>query len=189
MSIATERGDGGQTSLLGGQRVSKADPRIEASGAVDELIAALGFARSITPNAEIKDLTKTIQRELFRVGSGLDTPPGGRAEPEVTDAMVTRLTEHVHRIESMEGLLTDWSLPGEDTAAAAYDLARTVCRRTERAAVAVGTAGAIVEPNAVRYLNRLSDLLWLFSRQIEREAGADSRLRQDKDGPRWSRAW
>jgi cob(I)alamin adenosyltransferase len=188
MSIATERGDGGQTSLLGGLRVSKADPRIEASGGIDELISALGFARSIAANAEICNLTKTIQRELFRVGSGLDTPPGGRAEPEVSDAMVDHLTEHVHRIEGMEGLLTDWSLPGEDTAAAAYDIARTVCRRAERAAIGAAGAGAIVEPNALRYLNRLSDLLWLFSRLIEREAGADSRLRQE-GGSRWSRAW
>jgi cob(I)alamin adenosyltransferase len=64
-----------------------------------------------------------------------------------------------------------------------------VCRRAERTAVAAAAAGATVEPNALRYLNRLSDLLWLFSRQIEREAGADSRLRQDSGGSRWSRAW
>ncbi|HEX4998319.1 MAG TPA: cob(I)yrinic acid a,c-diamide adenosyltransferase [Terriglobia bacterium] len=187
MSIVTGLGDQGQTSLIGGDRVSKADARVEATGEVDELIATMGLARSLCENPEVQDLTKSIQRELFRVSSALGAP--GRPETEVTDAMVDALTDHARRIESIEGLLSDWSLPGEDAAAAAYDLARTVCRRTERHAVAMIDSGSPVEPNAVRYLNRLSDLLWLFARQIELEIGANSALRKDPKDRRWSRAW
>jgi cob(I)alamin adenosyltransferase len=187
MSIVTKLGDKGKTSLAGGARVSKADPQIEASGEIDELIAAMGLARSFTSNAETRENVKAIQKELFRVSSALNGVKPD-AQPEVSDAMVDRLTDDAHRIESIEGILADWSLPGEDVAAAAYDLARTVCRRAERRVVALVDAGAAIEPNAVRYLNRLSDLLWLFARQIELEAGADSKLR-DSSGPRWSRAW
>ena len=81
-------------------------------------------------------LTKAIQKELFKVGSAIATPPeGAKKPPEITDAMVDALTGHVHRIEAIEGILADWSIPGEHTEAAAYDVARTVCRRAERLAV------------------------------------------------------
>jgi cob(I)alamin adenosyltransferase len=187
MSIVTGLGDGGKTSLPEGTRVSKTHPQIEAAGDIDELIAALGLARSLTANAEIRELTKSIQRELFRVMSALGAHKPD-AEPEVSDEMVDRLTKEAHRIEAMEGVLADWSLSGEDTAAAAYDVARTVCRRAERRVIALVESGAAIEPNAVRYLNRLSDLLWLFARQIELERGADAKLRQES-GSRWTRAW
>jgi cob(I)alamin adenosyltransferase len=191
MSIATERGDGGQTSLPGGIRVSKAEPRVEVYGTFDELISSLGFARAICLNEQIRELTKSIQRELFKVGSAIATPPESRkGVPEISDDYVQRLTEEVRRIEAIEGLLSDWSLPGADPASAAYDVARTICRRTERATVRLMNDGVSIQPNVLRYLNRLSDLLWLFGRLIEKEQGVDSRLRQDSNGgPRWSRAW
>lgn len=191
MSIATQRGDTGETSLPGGVRVSKSDLRVEAYGTVDELISQLGFARSICGNRDIADLTASIQRALFEVGSAIATPPGGRKPvPEIADSMVEQLTVEVHRIEAIEGILADWSLPGADPASAAYDVARTVCRRAERFAVRLNAEGLSIQPNVVRYLNRLSDLLWLFGRQVEVEQGIDSRLRQDgNSGPRWSRAW
>ncbi len=104
--------------------------------------------------------------------------------------MVEALTAHVTRIEAMEGILSDWSLPGEHAAAAAYDVARTVCRRAERAVVRLGETGVEINPQVVPYLNRLSDLLWLFGRLLELRAGLDTRLRDDgHEGPRWSRAW
>ena len=82
------------------------------------------------------------------------------------------------------------SLPGGDAASAAYDVARTICRRAERDEVRLIGEGISIQPNVLRYLNRLSDLLWLFGRQIEMEQGIDSRLREDPEGgPRWSRAW
>ena len=100
------------------------------------------------------------------------------------------LTDLVHRIESTEGILSDWSLPGAHKESAAYEVARTVCRRAERNAVRLREAGVDVPPEALAYLNRLSDLIWLFGRRIEHAAGVDARLRGDeKDGPRWSKAW
>ena len=120
MSIATKRGDGGQTGLSGGVRVSKADLRVEAYGTVDELNAALGFARSICTNAEISSWTQEIQKTLFRVASALATPPESRkAAPSLTADDVDQLTERVHSIEAKDGILSDWSLPGAHTEAAA----------------------------------------------------------------------
>ncbi|HYG10841.1 MAG TPA: cob(I)yrinic acid a,c-diamide adenosyltransferase [Pyrinomonadaceae bacterium] len=191
MSIATKAGDKGRTGLIGGERVSKADLRVEAYGTIDELTSLMGFARSICDDAEVHDLTKEIQRELFAVSGGVANPLGAQKEPPyVSEAMVETLTAHVNRIESMEGILSDWSLPGEHAAAAAYDVARTVCRRAERAVVRLIESGEEAAPQTVAYLNRLSDLLWLLGRLLELRAGVDARLRDDEHkGARWSRAW
>jgi cob(I)alamin adenosyltransferase len=191
MSIATKRGDGGQTGLPGGIRVSKADPRVECYGTIDELISQIGFARSICADAEVTEALKAIQRDLFKVGSAIGTVPESRKPaPEITDDMIGALDNHVARIENVEGILGDWSLPGELPAASAIDIARTVCRRTERLAVSLAEAGAISNPRILVYLNRLSDVLWLFGRLLEVRANVDSSLRaKDAAGPRWSRAW
>ena len=192
MSIATKHGDKGDTGLIGGARVSKADLRVEAYGTVDELGAALGFARSICEDAEVRGLTKSIQRELFTVAGAVASPAGGAESVTtyVTPEMVEALTAHVTRVEATEGILSDWSLPGEHAAAAAYDVARTVCRRAERAVIRLRETGVEVNPHVVAYLNRLSDLLWLMGRLLELRAGLDTRLRDDgHTGPRWSRAW
>ena len=191
MSIATKAGDKGQTGLIGGERVTKSDPRVEAYGTIDELTAALGFARAICADEEVRELTKEIQRELFAVSGAVANPASTEREPPyVTDAMVEALTAHVTRIEALEGILSDWSLPGEHAAAAAYDIARAICRRAERAVVRLEETGASIPVQTIAYLNRLSDLLWLFSRLLELRAGVDSRLRDDEhEGPRWSRAW
>lgn len=192
MSISTKRGDGGQTGLAGGVRVSKSYIRVEAYGTVDELNASLGLARSFCQDEELRKKTFAIQKELFRVGSALATPPESRkAQVPVTQEMVEALTEQVHAIESIEGMLSDWSISGEHTAAAAYDVSRTVCRRAERNIVRLVEAGEAVEPTVLAYLNRLSDLLWLFGRKLEFDAGVNASLRtaNDKPGARWSRAW
>ena len=191
MSIATKRGDGGETGLAGGIRISKADIRVEAYGTVDELNSSLGFARSICTNKEIHDWTENIQRTLFRVGSALATPPKSRKDPpSITDEDVESLTKLVHQIEATEGILGDWSLPGAHTQSAAYEVARTVCRRAERATVRLAANGVEVKSEVLAYLNRLSDLIWLFGRLIEVNAGVDARLRTDDTaGPKWSRAW
>jgi cob(I)alamin adenosyltransferase len=190
MSISTQRGDAGETSLPGGTRVSKSDLRVEAYGTIDELISSMGLARALCGDAAIQALTASIQRELFSVGSCLSALPHSRKPATtITDASVDRLTAEVHRIEGTKGLLGDWALPGANAASAAYDLARTVCRRAERLAVRLSLEEAI-DPNALRYLNRLSDLLWLFGRLIEVESSINSSLRDPQDsGPRWSRAW
>jgi cob(I)alamin adenosyltransferase len=191
MSIATKHGDRGQTGLAGGIRISKADLRVEAYGTVDELNTVLGFARSICKDEQIAQWTLEIQKTLFRVGSALATPLEGKAKPPVMTAEdVEVLTRLVYQIEATEGVLSDWSLPGAHPESAAYEMARTVCRRAERAAVRLQESGAEVQPEALAYLNRLSDLVWLFGRLIEHKAGVDARLRDEtKTGPKWSRAW
>jgi cob(I)alamin adenosyltransferase len=191
MSIATMRGDGGETGLAGGIRVSKSSDRVEAYGTIDEMISCMGFARSICGDEEVRTVTKSLQKELFKVGSAIATPPESpKQPPEITDAMVDALTAHVHRMEAVEGILKDWSIPGEHAEAAAYDVARTVCRRAERLTVALHERGIPVQRNVLRYLNRLSDVLWLFGRLLELRAGISSKLRNEEHaGPRWSRAW
>ena len=191
MSIATKRGDGGQTGLAGGIRVSKSDLRVESYGSVDELNTFLGFARSICQNKEIAGWTEDIQRTLFRVGSALATPPESKKKPPVISTEdVDKLTDLVHKIEATEGILADWSLPGAHTESAAYEVARTVCRRAERNVVRFVENGGVVQAEVLAYLNRLSDVIWLFGRLIELNAGINTRLRdEDKAGPKWSRAW
>ncbi len=192
-SIATKTGDTGKTGLAGGLRLSKSDLRVEAYGTVDELNTFLGFARSICPHEDIRNWTETIQRTLFRVGSALSTPTEALSSTQtVTQADVDYLTDLVYEIESTEGILSDWSLPGANTHSAAFEMARTVCRRAERIAVAfTETISADPAPLiAVAYLNRLSDLIWLFGRLIEVRAGVDASLRTDTTpGPKFSRAW
>ncbi|MBA3715406.1 MAG: ATP:cob(I)alamin adenosyltransferase, partial [Pyrinomonadaceae bacterium] len=117
MSIATKHGDTGQTGLIGGERVSKANLRVESYGTIDELTSVMGFARSVCDDAEVRDITKHIQRELFAVSGSIANPQSSQKEPlYVTPEMVESLTAHVHRIESTEGILSDWSLPGDHTA-------------------------------------------------------------------------
>ncbi|HEU5342659.1 cob(I)yrinic acid a,c-diamide adenosyltransferase [Edaphobacter sp.] len=190
MSIATRHGDSGKTGLAGGARVSKADLRVEAYGSVDELNTALGFARSICSNKEVHDWTEQIQRMLFTVGGALASPPENENAPVITEENVDHLTGLVHRIEAIEGILSDWSIPGGHPESAAYEVARTTCRRAERNVVRLAESGVAVQPTILSYLNRLSDLIWLFGRVIEKNAGVDARLRTDEtQGPRWSRAW
>ena len=192
-SIATKTGDTGKTGLAGGLRLSKSDLRVEAYGTVDELNTFLGFARSICPHEDLRTWTETIQRTLFRVGSALSTPTEALSTTQtVTDVDVDFITQLVYQIEATEGILSDWSLPGANTHSAAYEMARTVCRRAERIAVAfTETISADPAPLvAVAYLNRLSDLIWLFGRLIEVRAGIDASLRTDTTpGPKFSRAW
>jgi len=191
-SISTMRGDSGETSLAGGVRVSKASARVETYGTIDELNASLGFARSICEDAEIAGFTKGIQQDLFRIGSSLATPPESpKPQIQIENALVVRLTAEVHRIEAIDGMLVDWSISGEHRAAAAFDVARTVCRRAERALVRLQEAGAVVQPYLLAYVNRLSDLLWLFGRKLEHDAGVNASLREatGKAGNRFSRAW
>jgi cob(I)alamin adenosyltransferase len=192
MSIATTKGDAGETSLAGGVRVSKASLRVETYGTIDELNSSLGFARSICDDPEIAAFTRNVQQDLFRVGSSLATPAeSSKAQIEIAAALVERLTAEVHRLETVEGILADWSLPGEHRAAAAYDVARTICRRGERSLVRLIESGAAIQPTILAYLNRLSDLLWLFGRKLEHDAGVSGSLRETtgKAGNRFSRAW
>lgn len=191
MSIATKRGDKGETGLPGGVRVSKTHPRVECYGTIDELISQIGLARALAQDAEVNELLRRIQKELFKVGSAIGTAAESRKPaPEITMEMVEALDREVLRIEAIPGILNDWSIPGELAGSAALDVARTVCRRAERLAVGLYESGDLSNLQILAYLNRLSDVLWLVGRLLEQRAGADARLRSsEQGGNRWSRAW
>jgi cob(I)alamin adenosyltransferase len=145
MSIATRRGDGGETGLGGGDRISKANARVETYGAIDELDATIGLARAHCNDAEIRASVRDIRCQLFVVGSAISTKPeSSKPVPQVTKDMLHRLDALVERFEEEPGILRDWSIPGECAESAAFDLARTVCRRAERGAVRYVTNGGIV---------------------------------------------
>src|SRR5580692_12562846 len=147
MSIATKRGDGGQTGLAGGVRISKADLRVEAYGSVDELNSTLGFARSICQNDDIRSWTESIQKTLFRLGSSLATAPDTVKNPPTISAEdVAHLTTLVHKIEATEDILSDWSLPGSHTEAATFEWGRTGFRRAGRNAVRRVEGAAQLDP-------------------------------------------
>ncbi len=178
MSIATKRGDGGQTGLAGGIRVSKADLRVEAYGSVDELNTCLGFARSICTNQEIAVWAQEIQRTLFRLGSALATPPESKKVAPIIDQNdVDKLTTLVNRIELTKGILAEKFIGTQlHNESAAFEIARTVCHRAERNVVRFLDNGGIMQPTIVPFLNRLSNVLGLFGRLIEFDAEVNSSM-------------
>jgi cob(I)alamin adenosyltransferase len=164
--IVTRTGDAGTTGLGDGSRVAKDSARIAAIGEVDELNAALGLLLTEPlPDAVAACLTE-CQHDLFDLGGELSIP-GHQA---VNDAQVVRLEEAVERFNADLGPLKEFILPGGTRAAALAHVARTVCRRAERAVVHLAATGAVGEP-ARRYVNRLSDLLFVLSRVLNRAAG------------------
>lgn len=166
--IYTRTGDAGTTRLATGQPVSKADRRVEAYGAVDETNACLGLARAALAGGALDAMLARIQNELFDLGADLSTPPkpdeaaGGVLR--VSDAQVTRLEGEIDELNAQLPELASFVLPAGTPAAAALHLARTVCRRAEREAVRLVEAGEPVSGPAMRYLNRLSDLLFVAAR-------------------------
>lgn len=179
MSIATERGDDGTTQLFHGPRVPKHHPRVEAYGTVDELGAYLGLARAEAGDDPLAARLEALQRELFVVGATLATPPDRRhklREPLGAEH-VAALTEQVHELESIEGMLTDWALPGATRQGALLDVARCVARRAERCLCRLVEAGEEPAEPVLPYLNRLSDLLWLYARWYELRRGSEGGLR------------
>ena len=179
MSIATKTGDDGTTALMFARRVSKNDGRVAAYGAVDELNAALGLARAFAEDALAAEPMLAIQAELVTLMGELATDPADheryvRAGFRFVDAaMVDRLTAHIDDLEKNHRIsYKHWATPGATRSSAFLDLARTACRRAERAVVALRETGAEVNPEILRYLNRLSDLCWLWARFVETRAGA-----------------
>ena len=177
MSIATKTGDDGTTALMYGRRVPKTDVRIAANGAVDELNAALGVARAALADGFVTEKILAIQKELVVLMGELAVLPEDRERFAKSGfqfagtAMVDRLTAHVDDLEKNHRISYEgWATPGATPASAALDLARTVCRRAERAVLALGESGAPVNAEIVRYLNRLSDLCWLWARWVETRA-------------------
>ncbi len=181
-SIATRHGDGGQTKLIYGAEVSKADWQVEAYGTIDELNSFLGLARSRCAIESISAELEQLQRETFIVGAELATPAAEQAKlkARVDGAMLTHWDDIVVRIEEMPGVFGDWALPGATECGAAIDVARSVARRAERCAVRWHQNGGDLSADLLRYLNRISDVLWLLGRQYEIESGENGRLRADR---------
>jgi cob(I)alamin adenosyltransferase len=176
--IYTRTGDAGATRLATGEPVSKADLRVEAYGAVDETNACLGLARLHTTGAgEFDAMLGRIQNELFDLGADLSTPPKAEEAPgavlRMLDSQVARLEREIDDLNSQLPPLASFVLPGGAPASAALHLARTVCRRAEREAVRLVEAGQPVSGPAMRYLNRLSDFLFVAARYANDRGAAD----------------
>jgi cob(I)alamin adenosyltransferase len=177
--IYTRAGDGGQTRLSTGQSVSKASARVEAYGGVDELNAVIGLARLHTAGDAVMDaILARIQNDLFDLGADLATPErgdDGGAALRIVASQVERLEREIDMLNADLAPLTSFVLPGGSAASAAFHLARTVCRRAERAAVAFVERDAAegAHHQALRYLNRLSDLMFVAARFANDRGGAD----------------
>jgi cob(I)alamin adenosyltransferase len=176
VKIYTRTGDGGETSLFDGTRVPKDDPRVETYGDVDELNAWLGLARAQHVDPPIDDEIRHLQRDLFALGAQL-ADPAHKIAARVTkavigDADVTRLEELIDRLEAELPPLRRFILAGGTPAGSALHVARAVCRRAERRMVALDPP---VDPVLLRYVNRLSDLLFVMARAVNHRGGAPER--------------
>jgi cob(I)alamin adenosyltransferase len=168
--IYTRAGDAGQTSLGDGTRVAKSDARIEAYGTVDELNSLIGLALTNPVPAEFRPWLERIQNELFDLGADLSVPLDGKRERlRMTDDQVEALEELCDLVNERVEPLRSFVLPGGTESAALLHLARTVCRRAERRVVALAET-APVNPVALAYLNRLSDLLFILARAANSDA-------------------
>ncbi len=169
MKLFNKKGDEGETSLLFGGRVPKSDPRTETYGILDEAVSALGLGRALAEKERVKEIVLELQKELFVVGAELATQ----------DENLERLTDRVDeaKVDKLEGLIEELAgqielpkaliIPGADPASAALDLARTTIRRGERRAVGLREQGILKNPEILRYLNRLADLVFVLARLEE----------------------
>jgi cob(I)alamin adenosyltransferase len=173
--IYTRTGDAGETSLGDGSRVPKLDPRIEAYGTVDELNSLIGLALAAAGESAVRATLERIQNELFDLGADLSVPVEVEGRLRVGQAAVDRLEADCDLFNEELELLKSFVLPGGTELAARLQVARAVCRRAERAALAA--AGQVeINPLALVYLNRLSDLLFIFARAANADAGAPEPL-------------
>ena len=168
MSIATRRGDQGETDLLYGGRVPKYHLQTETYGALHEANAALGLARALLPKGPLKDDTLRIQKELIIVGAKLACDPAHlhRLKERIDEVHAQRLDHSLAEAEA-KSPVTDWVIPGESPPSAAFHLASTIVRRTERWAVKLRDEGLLKNPHLLTYLNRLADLLFMYGKLSE----------------------
>lgn len=172
--IYTKGGDKGKTSLSSGTRVDKHDPRVAAYGTVDETNATVGMVRLHT-EGEVDQLLSRVQNDLFDLGADLATPEVENPEYpplRITEAQVERLEQEIDRINANLAPLNSFILPGGSPAAAHLHLARTVSRRAEREITALAENDNI-NPEVIRYINRLSDLLFVLCRHVNDDGAGD----------------
>ena len=171
--IYTKGGDAGETGLLYGGRVSKSDLRTEAYGSVDEAVSALGLARALSADPEVRRIVKRLQRELFTVGAELATDPSEYASLQrhfsvVTPEMTAALERDIDALNAEIALPRNFIIPGASAASATMDIARSVLRRAERRVVEMRGQGLAPNAELLRYLNRASDLAFMLARYEDR---------------------
>jgi cob(I)alamin adenosyltransferase len=176
MKIYTRRGDDGTTGLLYGGRVPKDDVRTRVYGTLDEAVSALGLARAAGLVERVEEIVVRVQREMFAVGAQLATAEQnqGKLQPgvsKVTADMTLHTESDIDAVIESHPLPGEFVLPGATAGSAALDLARAVVRRAEREAVAMNREGLMPDPEILRYLNRISDLLYSLARFEEAERG------------------
>lgn len=176
MKIYTRKGDTGETSLIGGVRVHKNDERIEAYGTVDELNAILGLIRDNSDDSATDEFLVGIQHRLFTIGSELASAPDSKMEiPRLTDEDIESLEKEMDRMDEQLPELRNFILPGGDLTSSHCHLARCVCRRAERCVVALAD-NSVVDERIIRYLNRLSDYLFVLARFYTHQHGGAETL-------------
>jgi cob(I)alamin adenosyltransferase len=166
MKLYTKTGDKGKTSLFGGQRVPKNNIRIETYGTVDELNSVIGLARSFNKHEELDNLFQSLQNTLFNLGADLATPFGSKFEDQVKrikEDHISYLEKEIDRMQEKSPEFKNFILPGGGHTASYLHLARTVCRRAERSAIALAEVENIGE-FSIKYLNRLSDFFFICAR-------------------------
>ena len=173
MKIYTQTGDDGTTGLIGGERVSKADVRLQAYGTIDELNALLGVARASDLSAEVDPIVEQLQHQMFILGAELATPklstPGAML---LGENVLDQVESWIDQLEAKLPPLKNFILPGGVASAAALHHARCVCRRAERCVIALSGASE-VRPLVIKYVNRVGDLLFVLARTANLEAGRD----------------
>ncbi len=171
--IYTKTGDKGDTSLFGGKRLPKSHIRIDSYGTVDELNSHIGLVRDVIESEEIRVVLKEIQDRLFTIGSNLASDPGKKMNtPDVLESDVELLEKEIDRMNENLPDLKNFILPGGHQSVSFCHIARCVCRRAERLVVALSMEDK-VEPIIIHYLNRLSDYLFVLSRQIGHDLGVE----------------
>jgi cob(I)alamin adenosyltransferase len=169
-------GDDGTTGLLGGGRVDKDDPRIEAYGTVDEASSAIGLAKALTSHDRVRSVAEQVQRGLYRLGAELATNPSQDGKFGTTSAAdVVELDRLMAELEAEVPMPAGFVLPGTTPASGALDVARTVVRRAERRCVTLVREGQVSNPEVRRYLNRLGLLLFVLGRYEEAQAGQQAK--------------
>ena len=185
VKIYTKKGDDGTTGLLYGGRVAKDDVRTEVYGTLDEVVSALGLARAGTLAERVETIVVRLQREMFVVGAQLATTEKNQGKLEegvskISPSMTEQAEKDIDQLIEEHPLPQEFVLPGATPGSAGLDLARSTIRRAERQAVAMNRAGLIPDDEILRYLNRVSDLLFTLARYEEAERGvraAPSRVR------------
>lgn len=167
MKIYTKTGDDGTTGLQGGKRVSKSDLRIQAYGLVDEINSVLGVVLTYELDVDLKNLLTLIQNELFVAGSDLSNPDLASTKNRITNSMVLNLENHIDEFEGELALLANFILPGGHKIASFLHLARTTTRRAETILVELSKSEQL-NPECQKYLNRLSDLLFVMARLVNK---------------------